>query len=60
MKPVGTKNIETNRLLLRKLTKEDASTAYYNWCNSESVTKYLLWKRHGSVEVTKKQYEKWE
>ncbi|MCI6265971.1 MAG: GNAT family N-acetyltransferase [Erysipelotrichaceae bacterium] len=60
MKSVGTKNIETNRLLLRKLKKEDASIAYYNWCNSESVTKYLLWKRHESVEVTKEQYEKWE
>lgn len=57
---IGTKNIETERLILRKITKEDATSAYENWCSSDVVDKYVLWKKHESVETTKKLYEVWE
>lgn len=35
MKYVGIKCIETDRLILRKITIEDAYKAFENWCNRE-------------------------
>lgn len=60
MKKLGTKILETKRLLLRKLTKEDAIEAYNNWCSKENVAKYVLFEKHNNVEVTKKLFENWE
>ena len=59
MKFLGTKDLETTRLLLRKIKLEDAYQAYNNWCNSNQVDKYVLWKKHENVEVTLNQYAKW-
>ena len=59
MKFIGTKTLETERLILRKIKIEDAYIAYKNWCNSDKVDKYVLWKKHSNVEVTLKQYAKW-
>lgn len=60
MKYIGTKDLETERLILRKLTKQDAEQAYLNWCNSNEVSKYVMWDKHNSMDVTKKLYELWE
>lgn len=60
MKHIGTKNLETERLILRRLTKADAKEAFNNWCNSETVSKYVLWEKHKSESVTEKLYEMWE
>ena len=60
MNLIGTKNIETDRLILRKVTKVDALDAYKNWCSSELVSKYVTWDKHESVEITKELYEIWE
>ena len=46
MKNIGTKKLETERLILRKLTKEDAEQAYLNWCSSDEVSKYVMWEKH--------------
>lgn len=59
MKLIGTKEFETERLILRKIKLEDAYIAFNNWCNSDEVDKYVLWKKHENVEVTLKQYSKW-
>lgn len=59
MKYIGTHTIETERLILRKLTINDAYRAFENWCNKEDVDKYVLWKKHENVNVTLKQYENW-
>ena len=59
MKYIGTKRLETNRLILRKLTLEDADEAFNNWCNDYDVTKYVLWGKHNSVDDTKRLYEAW-
>lgn len=59
MKFLGSKTLETQRLILRKIRTEDATIAFNNWCNSDRVDKYVLWKKHPSVETTIKQYEKW-
>lgn len=60
MKYIGTRNLETERLILRRLTKEDAKEAFNNWCNSDNVSKYVLWEKHKDVSVTEKLYEMWE
>lgn len=67
MKKVGTQTIETERLILRRFTVEDAGDMYKNWASDPEVTKYLTWPPHESVEFTKslladwvKEYEKGE
>lgn len=60
MKHIGTKTLETERLILRKVTKDDAKEAYDSWCSRDIVTKYCMFQTHQNVEVTKELYEKWE
>lgn len=59
MKHLGTKTIETERLILRRFRLEDAEKMYTNWASDPEVTKYLMWPTHGSVEVTKKVLTDW-
>lgn len=59
MKFIGTKELETERLILRKVRLEDATEAYNNWCSSYNVSKYVMWTKHENVEETKKLYENW-
>lgn len=42
MKFIGTKDLETERLILRRIKLDDAYIAYDNWCNSCEVDKYVL------------------
>ena len=39
-------NLETNRLLLRKFTLDDAQEMFNNWANDEEVTKFMTWNPH--------------
>ena len=59
MKFLGSKTLETERLILRKIRREDAIIAFKNWCNSDEVDKYVLWKKHPKLETTVKLYEEW-
>ncbi|MGG7144072.1 GNAT family N-acetyltransferase [Clostridium nigeriense] len=59
MKNLGTKTIETERLILRKFKIEDAEAMYKNWVSDEEVTKFLTWPPHSSVEVTKTILKDW-
>lgn len=59
MKHLGTKRIETERLVLRRFTIEDAGDMYENWASDEEVTKYLLWSVHSSVEATRTLLADW-
>ena len=49
MNLIGTKNLETDRLILRKVKKEDAIEAYKNWCSNDMVSKYVTWDKHENV-----------
>ena len=53
MKHLGTKRLETGRLILREFTFEDAQAMYDNWVNDDEVIKYLMWPKHSCVEDTK-------
>lgn len=59
MKHFGTKRLETERLILRRFTMEDAQTMFDNWANDPQVVKYLTWPCHGSVELTKNLLKSW-
>lgn len=56
---IGTKKLETERLVLRKFTEEDATDMYNNWASDSEVTKYLTWPTHSSIEITKKVLNTW-
>jgi len=53
VKHLGTKTIETRRLVLRRFTLSDAEPMYRNWASDPEVTRYLLWPAHESEEETK-------
>ena len=49
-----TTNIETNHLILKKLSVKDAEEAFNNWTNDDDVSKYMTWSTHKSIEDTQK------
>ena len=49
----GTVRLETERLILRKFTENDAESVFKNWASDDEVTKFLTWPTHRSVEVSK-------
>ena len=51
MQHLGTKRIETERLILRPFVKEDASAMYRNWASDPEVTKFLSWPPYKSVDT---------
>ena len=51
--------METERLILRKLTMDDAEKMFENWTNDEEVCRYLTWLPHKSLEVTREKLEDW-
>lgn len=59
MKHLGTKTIETKRLILRRFRIEDAEAMYRNWASDDEVTKYLTWSTHESEAVTKAVLKDW-
>lgn len=52
MKHLGTKQIETERLILRRFTVEDAPKMYENWASDKEVAKYLTWPAHANADLT--------
>ena len=44
---------ETQRLIIRKPVIEDAEDIFRNYAQDPDVTKYLIWRPHARVEVTR-------
>ena len=55
----GTKQIETERLLLRPFTMNDAPAMYKNWVSDEEVTKFFKWLAHKELAVTESVLQEW-
>ncbi len=53
MKHCGTQKIETKRLILRRFAPDDYQPMYNNWASDPEVSKYLTWKPHDNVDVSK-------
>ena len=52
MNHLGTKRMETERLILRRFTQKDVQPMFENWASDSEVTKYLTWPAHSSQDVT--------
>jgi len=56
---LGTLTIETERLILRRFTAEDAPAMYENWAKDSEVTKFLTWTPHQSVADSEAVLSEW-
>ena len=56
---VGTKEIETERLNLRKFIGSDTNAAFKNWCSDDNVTKFLTWPTHVNLSITEAILKDW-
>lgn len=59
MQDLGTKVLETPRLILRPFTVDDAPAMFANWASDGEVTKYLTWPTHTDPAVTRAILEDW-
>ncbi len=59
MKHVGTKTIETTRLVLRRLELTDAEMMFRNWTGDDQVTRFLRWDAHKAIDDTKNMIQQW-
>jgi len=59
MKHLATKELETNRLMLRRFDLSDAEAIFKNWANDSEVTKYLMWPPHKDISLTESVLKEW-
>jgi len=59
MEHLGTKKLETERLILRQFNIDDIEPVFNNWVNDDEVTHYLSWPTHKDKNVTKDVLENW-
>lgn len=55
----GTINLETERLVLRRFTNDDAEAVFNNWTSDSEVSKYMRWEHHKNIEETKTKINDW-
>lgn len=48
-----TPNLETNRIMLRPLSINDAAIIFKNWTSDPEVARFMNWNLHQNVEETK-------
>ena len=53
------KELQTERLILRKVRRDDAPRIYSCWASDPEVTRYLTWSPHESVAVTERIMDLW-
>lgn len=53
------KEIQSKRLILRKVKKEDAESLYNNWDSDIEMHKYVEYELHTSIDDTRKLINKW-
>lgn len=56
---LGTKTLETERLILRKINQNDYKQAYANWCSRDAVARYVIWEVHKNESETKELFDNW-
>ena len=59
MNHVGTIELKTPRLVLRKFTLDDAETMYRNWASDPEVTKFMTWPAHVSAGISRMVLDSW-
>ena len=53
------RELKTDRLLLRKLRREDARRIYECWTSDPEVARYVTWEPHESPDVTQALVDQW-
>lgn len=51
MEHLGTKRMETERLILRPFVMEDADAMFRNWASDPAVTRYMTWPTYEKKET---------
>lgn len=59
MRHIGTKRLETDRLILRRYTSEDAEDVYGNWATDREACRFWTWQPHQSIAETQTLLAKW-
>lgn len=52
MNNLGTKRLETERLILRRVNANDVLSIYNNWATDKLTNKYLDWDNHENPDIT--------
>ena len=53
------KELKTERLLLRYITRNDVQAIYEGWANDPEVARYVTWNAHEDISVTEKVMDTW-
>ena len=59
MNHCGTKTLNTDRLVLRQFTPDDAQAMFNNWAKDPEVTRFLTWQPHENAEITRRLLQQW-
>jgi [ribosomal protein S5]-alanine N-acetyltransferase len=59
LKHLGTKTINTDRLILRRFEISDANDMFKNWASDNEVSKFLSWDSHKDINFTKSLLDYW-
>lgn len=59
MKHLGTVELITSRLRLRRFNLADADAMFANWASDPEVTKFLTWPAHADANVSRCVLESW-
>lgn len=56
---LGSIELETKRLFLRRFVVEDAKTMFENWASDSENVRYVTWDPHPNPQVTQASIERW-
>lgn len=59
MNHIGTKVIETERLILRPFQENDVEPMFRNWASDPEVTKFLTWPVHENADISRHVVRSW-
>ena len=59
MKKIGTRSIETKRLLLRPFLESDAQAMYDSWASRPDNLLHVTWVAHERPEGTQESIARW-
>ena len=56
---IGTKPLETERLILRRYKIDDAEDMFANWVTDQEVTRFWSWEPHKDIATTRTLLKQW-
>ena len=59
MKHIGTVQLESDRLILRRFKKEDSQAMFNNWTSDEKATEFLRWQTHTDISIAEYLINDW-